>query len=46
MENGEYGEWEDYYYAKVYSKEHLEHIGRRLYTKRKLRLVDSVVCFA
>lgn len=26
-------EWEDYYYAKVYSKEHLEYIGRRLYTK-------------
>jgi len=26
-------EWEDYYYQKVRSKEHLEYVGRRLYSK-------------
>ena len=27
------GDWDEYYYKNVYPKEHLEHIGRTLYTK-------------
>lgn len=26
-------EWEDYYYSKVFSREHLEEVGRRLFVK-------------
>lgn len=26
-------DWEEYYYKKVYSKEHLIELGKRLYTK-------------